>query len=301
MNKNLQILDLSNNDLNDTSVENLGKVLADHDLQIFNLCNNRVTAKGFASVLPFANHTIANKVKGRGVEEWDFRHNRLGDEGCKLIAESLPYVDSYARVPSKSTKEVYASWDLRTNGITEFGCKSLAPLVGSMVVARLGCNSIGDVGMIYLSARFGASLVTLDLRQAKIGDDGAVAMADRLINCTCLRELLLSGNQIGAHGVRRLADGWAWIAELRLVELSSNPLGPEGVTNLAEELGCWQQSPFRLLLASVDCDNDGANDLKRSLLKQNKRGLGWTIDLACNDIDPGIAASIRGLLEPLPQ
>jgi Ran GTPase-activating protein (RanGAP) involved in mRNA processing and transport len=301
MNKNLQILDLSNNDLIDPSVENLGKVLANHkDLQMLTLCNNRVTSKGFNSILNLANHTQANKNKGIGINYWDFRHNCLGDEGCQRIAESCPYVDSYMRAPSKtSNKEVYSDWDLRTNGITEFGCKALASLLGSMVVARLGCNNIGDNGAVHLSARFSKSLVTLDLRQAKIGDDGAIAMADKLINCCCLRELLLSGNDIGYSGVRRLADGWAWITDLRLVELSSNPLGSQGVAGLAEEVQCWQQSPFRLILASVDCDDHGATELKRALLKNPRRGLGWTIDLTCNDVSPGIVTGIRGLLEPL--
>ena len=63
------------------------------------------------------------------------------------------------RVLPAAAQEV---WDLRTNRISAEGCKALAPMIGRwadrsmgsfvsavpghMVVARLGCNPLGDAG-----------------------------------------------------------------------------------------------------------------------------------------------------------
>jgi len=174
----------------------------------------------------------------------------------------------------------------------------LAHVFAHMDVARLGCNPLCDAGAAVLAQNVGASLTVLDLRQAKIGDDGATAFGPKLINATQLQELLLSGNEIGAVGARYLADGWAWLKSLRFVDLASNPLGSYGVRLMAGEMRYWCQMPFRLSLVSVDCDDEGALHLVRALDKYPKCDRQWTFELARNSINARHVVEIRRLLEP---
>jgi Ran GTPase-activating protein (RanGAP) involved in mRNA processing and transport len=289
----LRFLDLSNNQLTDSSLKHLGAELCtSRHLRVLHLNGNCVTAVGFAAVLPLGRHILDNN--GKGVEEWGLRHNSLGDACCELLASSLPVFAEY----NMGVKPLcVANWDLRTNGITSKGCKSLAPLLAHMSWARLGCNPLGDYGVPHIAKELGSDIKILDLRHAKIGDEGAAAIAHSLMNASALRELLLSGNEIGAHGAARLADGWSWVQHLNLVDLSFNPIGGLGVEIIAEELPYWQQSPFRLCLTGVGCSNEGVSKLKRALMKNPRRDKKWTIELGSNDMSPSHAIEIRGLLE----
>ncbi|CAE7791159.1 NLRC3, partial [Symbiodinium necroappetens] len=181
------------------------------------------------------------------------------------------------------------------------GCKALVPVIGSMEVARLGCNPLGDAGGEQLANGLGRSLRILDLRQAELGEAATLALGRKLRDAATLQELLLSGNNIGPAGAQALAEGWAWISSLRHVDLSGNmAIGKEGVDLLVDELPFWQQAPFRLSLASIGCEDEGAKRLAAALRKNPRKGRGWTIDLQNNPIGSWMKLQILQLLEEVP-
>lgn len=286
--KPLRILDLSNNSLMDDSLKCLAEALIpkmskSRTLQVLNVSINCSTQVGLVALLPLGS-------RAGGVQDWGFRHNQLGDTGCHAIAKALHTEHIGCHVNA-------TAWDLRTNRISAEGIKSLLCVIPSMSVARLGCNPLGDVGAKWLAQGIGETLVTLDLGQAKIGDEGASALAKKLMNGSLLRDLLLAGNEIGAVGASCLADGWAWVTNLRLVDLSYNPLGTGGVQCIAQELPFWTQSPFRLCLGGVDCDDEGAQYLVRALDKNSRRSWKWTIDFGNNKCRGMHVHEMRRLLE----
>mmetsp|Transcript_33397 Transcript_33397/g.92233 ORF Transcript_33397/g.92233 Transcript_33397/m.92233 type:complete len:655 (-) Transcript_33397:225-2189(-) len=281
-NKQLRVLDLSQNSLSDATLTRLASVLAPPDaqaaqsLEVLILDLNCISAAGLSALLPLGR-------KGSRLREWGLKHNQIGDAGCRAIADA-------AFGP--------ASLDLRTNGITAAGCEDLSRVFGNMVVARLGCNALGDAGAVHLAMGFGNRLEVLDLRQAQIGDDG-IGVFGRLLCCApSLQELLLQGNKFGASGAQALADGWACLKSLHSVDLSNNLLGSNGVTMIAEELHFWIQAPFRLSLMGVGCEDEGAISMKSALETHDRRGRGWAIELQNNFIgNPNHVLDIRRLLE----
>lgn len=296
--KSMQVVDLSNNFMNDTSLQNLAPNFSeDRTPQLLDLSINCITAKGLAALLPFGNHIKSNG--GRGVRHWGLRHNQLGDSACDLLSQSFDVLDERMfSASSRGPTHCVSSWDLRNNGITANGFKKLAHVFAYMDVARLGCNPLYDAAVQVLAKSLGGSLTVLDLRQAKIGDEGAKALGTKLVNANNLQELLLSGNNIEAVGARYLADGWAWLKTLRFVDLANNPIGSYGVRLMSEELRYWCQMPFRLCLLGVDCDDEGAHYLIRALEKHPKFDRQWTLELGRNSINARHVLEVRRLLEP---
>eukprot|EP00439_Symbiodinium_sp_Y106_P086358 s121_g32.t2 len=311
--QHLQILDLSHNGLTDLGAQNLAAALTKKRpvrLEVLTLELNCITEAGFDSLLSLG------KDIGNRIRSWGFRHNKLGDASCKLLAKALDPEGIGA--PNRLNV-----WDLRTNRIGLEGCKALVPVIGSMEVARLGCNPLGDAGGEQLANGLGRNLRILDLRQAELGEAGdahraaqepmptqwhfSIALETVMPNFGAelcgrivpdLQELLLSGNNIGPAGAQALAEGWAWISSLRHVDLSGNMgIGREGVDLLADELPFWQQAPFRLSLASIGCEDEGAKRLAAALRKNPRKGRGWTIELQNNPIGSWMKLQILQLLE----
>jgi len=291
MNKDLQVLDLSHNNLCDASLKRLADALRplSSKLRVLELDNNCATHMSLASLL---------RLGGSGrtsVEEWGFRHNKLGDAGCRALAE--------VRIQQEELWFAGASWDLRNNGITEHGCDWLAPLCRTMVVAQLGCNPLGDDGVSALAQEFGSNLRVLELRQARFGDSGAKALAKSLAGAHSLEKLLLSQNEIGCRGVGDLSCSWGSLPQLSVVDLTSNPLHADGVESIASGMHLWQQPRLRLCLIDVGCGDAGFSKLKMALLEQDQIDRhGWEIELQNNRItNPSYAVEVRNILDILVQ
>jgi len=284
----LRVLDLANNSMTDGSIKNVAEALMSSacnlkSLETLNLGLNYVTKEGLACLLPLASR------KGSCIKEWCFRHNKLADASCQLIAQVLDPV---------FTKAPLCGWDLRTNNIGAAGCMSLLPYFGQVTVARLGCNPLGDIGVEHLSTGVGKNLRVLDLRHAQISDAGAIALGAKLGNALALEELLLAGNEIGVSGARALASGWSWVGTLRFVDLSSNTFGSDGVRSLCDSLPSWTQTPFRLSLAGVGCEAEGAREILSALRRAPRRGWDWRIDLQNNPLgNVGLIFELAGMLE----
>lgn len=290
----LRVLDLSSNLLGDGSVKKMANALLENPsslqyLEVVDFSYNCITQAGLEAVLPLG------RIAGSRVREWGFRHNKVGNGACKLLAEAFNPTFMREKGPRLEC------WDLRTNGISAAGCQFLTTVLDQMVIARLGCNPLSDAGGENLSCGLGAKLRILDLSQAKLGDAAAIALSSKFDNCTSLEQLLLSGNDIGAMGANALSDGWANVVSLRYVDLANNSsIGSLGVALIADQMPIWKQAPFRLSLAGVECEDEGAKKLI-SVLSANPRGdRNWKIELHNNPIGNASALQINRLLEKRP-
>lgn len=288
----LRVLDLSRNLLGDGSMRKIANAFIENPssmqcLEIVDFCFNCITHVGLEAMLPLG------RVAGSRVREWGFRHNKVGNNACKCLAEA--FNPDFIREKGPRLE----CWDLRTNVINVAGCQFLIPVLDQMVFARLGCNPLGDSGGECLSLGLGAKLRILDLSQGNLGDAAAIALGSRFENCTSLEQLLLSGNEIGSMGANALADGWANVTSLLFVDLANNSsIGSDGVALIADHMPIWKQAPFRLSLAGVECEEDGAKRLI-SVLSANPRGdRNWVIELQNNpEIGHGNVVLIHRLLE----
>jgi chromosome segregation ATPase len=143
----------------------------------------------------------------------------LGDAACPVIAQYLqdnPHVTNL---------------DLKGNNISSEGIKQLASIFRPPVALQtvnFEWNNIGvlDQGVEILSDALASNrtVVSLDLRNNKIGADGAGALANMLKSNTTLQVIDLRWNEVGAAGGRSLLSALSSNRSLKRIELAGNKI-----------------------------------------------------------------------------
>ncbi len=146
---------------------------------------------------------------------WPLRYlslskNALGDEAAKLLSATGP-----------SSLE---GLDLDDNDVTAAGMSAIvaSEALSGLRTLRLGTNRIGSVSELAPTMQ---RLESLDLRDNRLGDDGARALlhvrADHLTNLNVAR------NGISAPAIEELS-GAPWFGGLGVLDVSGNPIGAAG-------------------------------------------------------------------------
>src|SRR3990167_4404212 len=88
------------------------------------------------------------------------------------------------------------------------------------------------------------TITTIDLRDNKIGPDGAKILASAIKNSSGLHVLNLRNNAIGIQGTKALAEALVANKQIHLVDLSYNNLGFEFIEEITEyyklDRLCWR-------------------------------------------------------------
>lgn len=180
----------------------------------------------------------------------DFRHNKIGNEGAKVLANGK--------------LSILTVLDLEDTDIGCEGAKELSKLstlttlnlsIGSISNESLNPRGIGNEGVIVLSEGNLSSLKSLYLNGIGIGENGAIAIAKlstlttlnlnfgsiggvkgaralAMGNLSVLRSLHLKFHNIGDEGAAALSNGN--LPSLTLLDLESNSIGNEGVKELSK-------------------------------------------------------------------
>ncbi|XP_068615157.1 MHC class II transactivator-like [Brachionichthys hirsutus] len=106
----------------------------------------------------------------------------------------------------------------------------------------------------------------LDLENSKIGDNGAVELANVLVSLGFLEVLNLSQNCIGDHGVKKVAAMLRELPKLHCLSLYSNMISDEGAESLAAVL------PHMASLTELDVKYNKLTDVGAQSLGVSLRG-----------------------------
>lgn len=110
---------------------------------------------------------------------------------------------------------------------------------GGLKTLMLAQNKIGDSGAIRIAdgIQTHGALVTLSLEDCGIGADGAMALGDALMRASSrLKTLVLAENQIGDQGARAIGEGLKTNMALETIGLEGCGIGADGGTALASGL-----------------------------------------------------------------
>ncbi len=202
-----------------------------------------------------------------GLRRLRLGRNVIGDEGARALAAS--------RLTGLEELE------LDDSGLTAAGVRSLtgAPFFPRLRSLHLAGNPLGEAGARVLRQEPAGRLVELLLYEARLGDDGAgaLAAAPLLGRVTFLQ---LASNDIGPEGTKALAVS-PHLGRLRRLRLEGNPLGDAG----AEALAAWPRLGHLDWLCLEDCgigdrgalalaSSPHAEGLRSLSLKHNRLGDG---------------------------
>jgi Ran GTPase-activating protein (RanGAP) involved in mRNA processing and transport len=163
-------------------------------LEVLNLGNNAITNDGVWQLTRVVGTLERLRIL-------DLSSNQLGDDAAAEIARMLPSLQSLSSLDLSGNKEIGDS-----------GAEVLADALQSMPTLSeltLTYNSIGNLGSASLGALLeneNCHLVDIDLNGNKVGDEGAVALAQGIKSNTSLTHLDLRANVIGDEGVGEFLD-----------------------------------------------------------------------------------------------
>ena len=86
-----------------------------------------------------------------------------------------------------------------------------------------------DVKLVAGDLKQQACCTRLDLANCDIGDGGCEALANGLVHCSTLRELVLSNNKIGDNGAFELSKTFKHCTQMQSLNISRNSIGASGM------------------------------------------------------------------------
>ena len=147
---------------------------------------------------------VLNQMKNRmrRLVVLDISCNAIGSQGIEHLSESLKYCHQLVELNVSGT-------DIDSHGVVLLS-ESLQ-YCSRLVKLDISDNDIGTQGMLSLAntlVKYCNNLQELNLTDNKIKSDGVPAIVYVMTNCCRLKELQLSGNEIGIEGAASLVEGW---------------------------------------------------------------------------------------------
>ncbi|CAG9316297.1 unnamed protein product [Blepharisma stoltei] len=170
---------------------------------------------------------IENKLSAQvGSSSLNLGDAFIGDEGCGLVAQFL-----------KDNIGVH-SVELRGNNITGEGLRLLASALRGQTFVRnisLEWNNLGNsLKSLTDALAYNESVQTLDLRNNRIGPEGAGYIADLLETNKSITKIDLRWNDIGSNGARAIISALRKPHAIQVLDLSGNKI-PEELLQQVEQ------------------------------------------------------------------
>lgn len=171
---------------------------------------------------------LENKLNSQqGSSTLNLGDSFIGDEGCGLVAQFLR--------ENLGTHSV----ELRGNNITGEGLRILASALRGQTFVRnlsLEWNNIGNsIKPLSDALAYNESVQSIDLRNNRIGPEGAGYIADLIETNKSITRIDLRWNDIGATGARSLVSALRKPHSIQQLEISGNKI-PEDILQQLEQL-----------------------------------------------------------------
>lgn len=162
----------------------------------------------------------------RGTNTLNLSDCFIGDEGCQVVAKYL------------RENSLIHNLELRGNAITCIGVDVLSSVLGPKTFLKnlsLEWNNIGDSLCTFAEALSrNNSLQIIDLRNNRIGPEGAGHIAKIIENNSSLQKMDLRWNDIGLAGGRKILQALQRPHRITTIDLSGNKI-PEDLLNSIEK------------------------------------------------------------------
>lgn len=164
----------------------------------------------------------------RGSSTLNLSDSFIGDEGCIMVAQFL-----------RENLGVH-SLELRGNSISSEGLRQLASVFRGQNFIRnisLEWNNIGDgVGALTESLIYSNNLQNLDLRNNRIGPDGASYISRFIETSSSIVKIDLRWNEIGVLGAKKLLSSISRSRSLKTIDLSGNKIPEDLILQIEQQL-----------------------------------------------------------------
>lgn len=164
----------------------------------------------------------------RGSSTLNLSDSFIGDEGCSMVAQYL-----------RENLGVH-NLELRGNSITSEGLKHLGSVLRGQSFVRniyLEWNNIGDgVAVLTEALVYSTSIQSLDLRNNRIGPDGAGYIGRFIENSSTISRIDLRWNEIGVLGGKKLLASISRSRSLKSLELSGNKIPEDIILQIEQTL-----------------------------------------------------------------
>ena len=164
----------------------------------------------------------------RGASTLNLSDSFIGDEGCALVASYI-----------KDNLGLH-TLELRGNSITGEGLKNLSlGLRGQNFIRSISLewNNIGDsIGILLDALSYSGSLQSLDLRNNRIGPDGASALARFIESSSSIVKLDLRWNELGVLGGKKILTSLSRSRTLKVLELSGNKIPEDLILQIEQQI-----------------------------------------------------------------
>uniref|UniRef100_A0AAV1SZR2 Uncharacterized protein n=1 Tax=Peronospora matthiolae TaxID=2874970 RepID=A0AAV1SZR2_9STRA len=242
-NMTLQHLCLGSETLGDDAVKVLCTGLARNaqsNLQVWDLEFKSLNVDGTSAIAELlkTNETLTAITLSR---------NPIQDEGVERVANGL----------RANPQSQVAELNLTNIGISGAGLDHLAALVASktcsVTTLQMSFNSLGDATSAFFDAlATNTSVAKLLLKECKLTDQHAAALASALVHNLTLSEVDLSDNELTPLACAELARGLRANKTLRILRLTNNKCQDEGAVLLADVLAADNTT-----LTYLDMGNNG--------------------------------------------
>ncbi|OMJ85977.1 hypothetical protein SteCoe_12611 [Stentor coeruleus] len=172
---------------------------------------------------------LESKLAGqRGSNTLNLNDSFIGNEGCIIVSQFL-----------HENISVY-NLELRGNNISSEGLRHLGNVFRGQNFIRsisLEWNNIGDgIGALTESLIYSNNLQNLDLRNNRIGPEGASYISKFIENSTSIVKIDLRWNEIGVLGAKKLLSSISQSRSLKIIDLSGNKIPEDLILQIEQQL-----------------------------------------------------------------
>ncbi|CAI5730061.1 unnamed protein product [Hyaloperonospora brassicae] len=209
------------------------------------------------------------------LEVWDLEFKSLGSDGASAIAELLKTNETLTTLTLSrnpigdlglervahgllaNAQARVAELHLTDIGLSGTGLDHLAAYIAcktcSLTTLQLSFNSLGDATSAFFDAlATNTSVKKLQLKECKLTDQHATALASALMRNATLTEIDVSDNEWTQRACAEMARGLVVNKALKVLCLSNNKCRDEGAVLLAEALAAGNT-----MLTYLDMGNNG--------------------------------------------